>query len=85
MIKKKTLDSNQVKPRVKSSTIINSRLHKSFLYSKPLFSIETIDRMIDSQKIKKDSTIVANEDEDIEIKKESQNEEAKEKIKKNNN
>ena len=85
MLKKKTLDSNQVKPRVKSSTIINSRLHKSFLYTKPLFSIETIDKLIDSQKIKKDSTIIANEDEDLEIKKESRNEETKEKIKKNNN
>lgn len=83
MLKKKTLDSNQVKPRVKSSTIINSRLHKSFLYSKPLFSIETIDRMIDSQKIKKDSTIVANEDDDFVLKIESGNEEIK--TKKNNN
>ena len=83
MLKKKTLDSNQVKPRVKSSTIINSRLHKSFLYSKPLFSIETIDRMIDSQKIKKDSTIVANEDDDLVLKIESGDEEIK--TKKNNN
>ena len=41
------------KPRIKSSTVINSRLHKSFLYTKPLFSIETLDQIIKDRKSKK--------------------------------
>lgn len=41
------------KPRIKSSTVINSRLHKSFLYTKPLFSIATLDQLIKDSQVKK--------------------------------